>query len=72
VYGLYNDEMIGVMGAGSHFGNDLIEYSNHLDIIEQLSAQSSQLKMQDPTDNFENKSLVHLVAHSFTVIGYLS
>ena len=72
VYGLYNNEMIGVMSAGSHFGNDLSDIKTIHDQAKQFSNQRSDLKMNSHQDNFDNKSLVHLVAFSFAVVGYLS
>ena len=41
-------------------------------IAKFINSHKSQLVMNSNDDNFDNKSLVHLVAKSFVVIGCIS
>ena len=71
VYGLNKGETLGILSSGSHYSNDLAGDKQQASLAKFISIQKSHLVMNAPEDNFDSKSLVHLVAKSFVVIGCL-
>ena len=71
-YGLFGNESLGIISAGSHFGNDLSSDANQLNLAKIVNNQKSKIVMNSIDDNFENKSLLHLVANSFVVVGRIT
>ena len=72
VYGMFGNESLGILSTGSHFGNDLAGDNTQISLMKIVSNESSKIKMDSINDNFKDKSLVHLVANSFVVVGCLS
>ena len=72
MYGLNDRETLGILSSGSHYSNDLAGDKSQASLAKFFSIQKSHLAMNSTEDNFDSKSLVHLVAKSFVVVGYLS
>jgi hypothetical protein len=72
VYGLANNELLGVLTQGSHFGLDL---SNDFNECEQMRQYDERLrtdfKMDYASDNFDNRSIVNMVSSSIVTVGVL-
>jgi len=71
VLGLKERETIGVLTSGSHYSNNLAGDETQSSLAELIGKQRSQVTMNHLDDNFESKSLVHLVAQSFVVVGVI-
>ena len=73
IYGLYNNELLGVMTRGSHFGLDLgNSFEDHDELCKFDERLRTEFKMDFPGDNFENRSIVHVVANSQVLVGVLN
>ena len=72
MYSLNDRETLGVLSAGSHYSNDLAGDKSQTSLAKFISVQKTHLAMNSLEDNFDNKSLVHLVAKSFVVVGCIS
>ena len=71
VLGLNDRETIGVLTSGSHYSNSLACDKAQLSPTKLIGKQRSIVTMNHLDDNFESKSLVHLVAQSFVVVGVI-
>lgn len=71
-YGINDRETLGILHAGSHYSNDLAGDKIQSSLAKLISIQKSHLNMASVEDNFDNKSLIHLVAKSYVVVGSLS
>ena len=69
VYGLYNNESLGILGAGSSFGNDIGLETAEIKRYKFGDGYKSELRMNSESDNFESKSPVHLAASTFVVVA---
>lgn len=72
MFGLNDRETLGLLSSGSHYANDLAGDKSQASLAKFISSSKSNLQMNAPDDNFGSKSLVHLVAKSFVVVGILT
>jgi len=64
VYGYNNNELLGVLTKGSHFGLDLSDtFQDRDELIKFDPRLTTGWPMDFPSDNFENRSTVCLVAN---------
>jgi len=57
--------------CGFHYGNDLKKDKEAKVYVQHLGSDRFDLQL-DPSDNFDSKSLINLVAKSFVVVGVLT
>ena len=73
VYGMFNNELLGVLTPGSHFGLDMSEsFEEREELCRFDDRLKTGFKMDFPSDNFENRSIMHLVARSMVTVGILN
>ena len=72
MYGLNDRETLGLLSSGSHYSNDLAGDKTQIQLAKFISIQKCHLSMNSIEDNFDSKSLVHLVAKGIVVVGVLS
>jgi hypothetical protein len=72
VYGLLNNELMGVLTKGSHFGLDLSDkFTDREEICQYDPRVKTEFKMDWPSDNFDNRSIVNLVANSIVTVAVI-
>ena len=72
VYGLDDDELLGVLTQGSHFGLDLsIDFGEREKIRQYDERLRTDFKMDYASDNFDSRSIVNLVSSSIVTVGVL-
>ena len=69
---MFGNESLGILSSGSHFGNDLSSDNNQSNLMKIVNNERSKITMNSVDDNFKDKSLVHLVANSFVVVGCIT
>jgi hypothetical protein len=73
IYGLYNNELLGYLTAGSHFGLDLSsDFSERDDICSYDPRVCTGFKMDFASDNFDNRSIVNVVSNSIVTVAVIS
>ncbi len=71
VFGVHKNEFLGTLPCGFHYGNDLSPVLKTKIYVQHLGSDRLELQL-DPSDNFDSKSLINLVAKSFVVVGDLT
>jgi len=70
-----NGENLGFLGPGDFYGTQLyFESNNNLDgqfFVDSQGEKPPKLKLS-PSDNFENRAPLHLIAKTFVTAGYLT